>query len=290
MDQRGTVLRTLLRQRHWQKYPTFCEEYDKAARSINADLAATWPSRPQLQRWLSGTTKTLPYPDHCRVLETMFPGWTAEQLFQQAEPDAVQAIEGRQIMARVAFPDPVASLPAVLDLSAVYPTRSDFLSALPFQKLFVGASRIRLSGLSLNALTQHYPDSSLIASLRDGARYQCLFLDPAGEAIGRRESEEGQQPGHLRKLTDLNLDVMRGIRSRLPDEYAQGLEIGVLDETIRFNIVLVDEHLCAFQPYLPQSRGLEAPTFVVDNSDGSGPLFLLFDGIFESLWKQRKSA
>jgi hypothetical protein len=80
------LLKVLLGQRHWQNYATFCAEYDKAASRIDADLAGHHPSRAQLHRWTSGALRSLPYPDHCRVLEEMLPGWTAEQLFQAATP------------------------------------------------------------------------------------------------------------------------------------------------------------------------------------------------------------
>jgi hypothetical protein len=80
------LLKVLLGQRHWQNYATFCAEYDKAASRIDADLAGEYPSRAQLYRWTSGALRSLPYPDHCRVLEAMFPGFTAEQLFQAATP------------------------------------------------------------------------------------------------------------------------------------------------------------------------------------------------------------
>lgn len=75
------LLKALLQERHWQTYRTFCAEYDKAARSIDPKLVRTWPSRAQLHRWLSGTLKGLPYPDHCRILEAMFPGHSAQELF-----------------------------------------------------------------------------------------------------------------------------------------------------------------------------------------------------------------
>jgi hypothetical protein len=78
------MLKVLLRERHWQNYSTFCAEYDKAARRIDPDLAGRYPSRAQLHRWLTGAVRSLPYADHCRVLEEMFPGWTAEQLFQES--------------------------------------------------------------------------------------------------------------------------------------------------------------------------------------------------------------
>ena len=75
------LLKDLLRERHWQTYRTFCAEYDKHARKIDPSLVGTWPSRAQLHRWLSGNLKGLPYPDHCRILEAMFPGHTAQDLF-----------------------------------------------------------------------------------------------------------------------------------------------------------------------------------------------------------------
>src|SRR5580700_3715214 len=84
MSERPILLKLLLRERHWQNYGTFCAEYDKAAARIDPDLARTSPSRAQLHRWLTGSLRSLPYPDHCRVLEEVFPDWTAEQLFQRA--------------------------------------------------------------------------------------------------------------------------------------------------------------------------------------------------------------
>jgi hypothetical protein len=78
------MLKILLREKHWQNYSTFTAEYDKAARRIDPDLAGRYPSRAQLHRWLTGAVRSLPYADHCRVLEEMFPGWTAEQLFHPA--------------------------------------------------------------------------------------------------------------------------------------------------------------------------------------------------------------
>lgn len=92
----GTVLRALLRERHWQTYSTFCGQYDIAAARVDESLVGTWPSRPQLQRWLSGTMKGTPYPNHCRVLEAMFLGYTARQLFETSAPeDEYEAVTGQ---------------------------------------------------------------------------------------------------------------------------------------------------------------------------------------------------
>ena len=77
---RPPALRMLLRQRHW-KYATFCTKYDKAAKAVDPELMGSWPSRAQFHRWINGEVRGMPYPDACRVLEALFPGWTAEQLF-----------------------------------------------------------------------------------------------------------------------------------------------------------------------------------------------------------------
>ena len=91
MPEQAIMLKVLLRERHWQNYSTFCAEYDKAAVKVDSSLARSYPSRAQLHRWLAGALRSLPYADHCRVLEEMFPGWTAEQLFQPATSDLIFA-------------------------------------------------------------------------------------------------------------------------------------------------------------------------------------------------------
>ncbi|GAA2607565.1 hypothetical protein SMC26_17865 [Actinomadura fulvescens] len=75
--------KVLLQERHWQTHRTFTAEYDKAARLVDPSLVGHGPSRAQLHRWTNGEIKGLPFPDACRVLEKMFPEWTAEQLFER---------------------------------------------------------------------------------------------------------------------------------------------------------------------------------------------------------------
>ncbi|GAA5026174.1 hypothetical protein GCM10023317_73290 [Actinopolymorpha pittospori] len=83
-------LKTLLQLRHWQTYRTFCSEYDKAAKVVDSELVGKAPSRAQLHRWLSGDLQGLPYPFHCRVLEQMFTGFTARQLFERCPPEEAE--------------------------------------------------------------------------------------------------------------------------------------------------------------------------------------------------------
>lgn len=83
-------LRLLLEKRHWQNHRTFCAEYEKAASSVDPRLRGTAPSRAQLHRWLCGGLQGLPYGDHCRVLEQMFPEWSARELFEKVPVDENQ--------------------------------------------------------------------------------------------------------------------------------------------------------------------------------------------------------
>ena len=106
MLKRSTVLRELLRQRHWQTYATFCRQYDEAALAIDPVLVGRWPSRGQFTRWLSGDIKGLPHPDHCRVLEAMFGGRTVQDLF-------TVATRPQSVVPAVSAPDgPAGAIPA----------------------------------------------------------------------------------------------------------------------------------------------------------------------------------
>jgi hypothetical protein len=76
------VLKVLLQHRHLQTRRAFCREYDRVAADIDPTLRGGWPSKAQFYRWLAGDLVGIPYADHCRVLEKMFPGCTVDQLFQ----------------------------------------------------------------------------------------------------------------------------------------------------------------------------------------------------------------
>lgn len=80
-DDVAITLKALLRLRHSQTYPTFKRLYEKAARTIDSTLVATCPTKRQYYRWLNGQLSGLPHPGARGVLEAMFPGYTAEELF-----------------------------------------------------------------------------------------------------------------------------------------------------------------------------------------------------------------
>jgi hypothetical protein len=269
------LLQILLRQRQWHRYGIFRAAYDEAARRLDHDLVGTAPSRAQLHRWTSGELKRLPYTDHCRVLEIMFPGWTADELFGPC-PDEVLAGPSRSKNGPYA------------DLVAVFPTRADFTCAMPPHALFDGAGDVRAAGLSLNLICQQYPDRRLHGLIENGASLRCLFLDPDGDAIQRREQEEGYTDHHLVMLTKLNIEVLSRLRDGLPPSARDRLSLGVYDETIRFGIVLVDGETCVLQPYLPHARGVDSPTFVVRQCSESPGLYSTFERIYTELCERSR--
>jgi hypothetical protein len=273
------------------RYGVFRAEYDKAARKLDRDLEGTAPSRAQLHRWVSGGLKRLPYTDHCRVLEAMFPEWTADQLFAPCPPDVLTQNANPPRTAsddRAAGQLQATSRPAeaFADVSAVFPTRGEFTYAMPPHSLFDEAEDIRAAGLSLNLLCQQYPDQRLHHLIENGTKLQCLFLDPDGEAIRAREREEGYTDRHLTTLTKLNIEVLTRLRNRLSAEANDRLLIAVYDETIRFNITLIDGETCIMQPYLPHARGVDSPTFLIERGVTGTGLYDTFDQIFAALWER----
>lgn len=298
MTDESVALAVLLRDRRW-KYTRFCAEYDKVARTIDLDLAGSYPSRAQFHRWLTGGLRSLPYPNACRVLEAMFPGWEAAQLFsayraqdanRRANPAAAE-LESGPVGATAGSGRDASELIAdrFSDVTAVFATRSEFSAAMPAHALFDHASSIRACGLSLNLLCQQYAEHSLRRLAEGGTRIQLQFLDPDGRAIREREAEENYDPGTLSDLTRINIrSIQDRVRKLLPEEARSRLEIAIYDETIRFNIIVIDERLAVVQPYLPALRGVDSPTFVLAHKWENRGLFPMFDAVISSLWTRAR--
>jgi hypothetical protein len=271
------LLKVLLQQRHLQAYSSFVREYGKVAAKIDRRLAGTVPSKAQFYRWLSGNLRRLPYAHHCQVLEAMFPDWGVEQLFQPYN-GGIGCV-----------PRPGAAPPKTKDVVAVYTSRSEFQHELPPHRLFDDAKHIRVAGLSLNLLCQNYPDRALRERIAAGTKVEALFLDPAGTYIKQRDQEEGHDPGLLATLTEVNLQALRRTRASLPVEARDNLRIRVYDETVRFNITIIDDTTCVVQPYLPGARGVESPTIVTEKQDDPG-LYDTFVQVFTSMRNRAKDA
>jgi len=173
------------------------------------------------------------------------------------------------------------------DLAAVFSTRTDFTDMFSPRILFDGAGAIDAVGLSLNLLCQQYPDTRLRALLDRGAVVRFLFIDPSGDAVRRYEADEGYQPGQIAALTELNIQsIVQRVRDRLRSDKASNLSIRVYDETTRFNLILIDRRRCVMQPYLPGTRGVDSPTFLINRASDTRGLFPTFEQVFASLWER----
>lgn len=274
----STVLKALLQQRHLQTVAAFNREYDRVAKNVDPDLVGYGPKRAQFYRWLSGDISGLPYPDHCRILQLIFPGWTTAELFEQYSGSADELMRTQQPAS-----GPTSVKSGLADVEAVFSNRLDFLRAMPPQELLKAAQTIDMVGLSLNMLCQQCSDSEILRLLENGSVIRCLFLDPEGISIRSREIEEGHPAGLLANLTDANIRTLERVRRRMKPGASGSLQIRTYDQHVRFNITIIDSTLCVMQPYLPMARGVESPTFVARKSGGSG-ILEIFSEIFESMW------
>lgn len=79
-------LKALLQERRLHAYSAFVDEYVRCAKELRVPQHA--PAKTQYYRWVAGHVRDLPRAYHCQVLEYMFPGWTAEELFgRRPRPD-----------------------------------------------------------------------------------------------------------------------------------------------------------------------------------------------------------
>ncbi|MFI7095445.1 DUF5919 domain-containing protein [Streptomyces lydicus] len=174
------------------------------------------------------------------------------------------------------------------DLAGVFASRSEFQSKFSSSELLDNAQQIHAAGLSLNMLCQTYSEARLREIIENGTSLRRLFLKPDGRYIAEREREEGYPKGRLSALTAMNLMILQErVYERLSPEAQARCEIGVYDEPIRFNVLLLDAQLCVAQPYLPDVRGVDSPTLLIRKRRLSGGLYAIFDQIFRTLWERR---
>jgi hypothetical protein len=180
------------------------------------------------------------------------------------------------------------------DVVAIFASRSDLTAQVPPTVIFDGARQVHAAGLSLNLLCQEYADQRLTELIEAGCTLRCLFLDPGSQAMKAREREEAYPEGRLASLTELNMDIIRGLRRNLAEDSQARMEIATYDETIRFNLLLVDGRLGIVQPYLHGRRGVDSPVLVLRRAqaalDSERGLLSIFEHTFSWLWERRTPA
>ncbi|NGM16117.1 DUF5919 domain-containing protein [Verrucosispora sioxanthis] len=232
-----------------------------------------------VSKWEAGQEAVRPRPEMQAALDTVLDK-SAEDV--RARFDAAIAPTRGQ---NAAVP-PAAD--ALGGLTAVYQSRCDLTAAMPADQLFDSARVVRAVGLSLNLLCQDYADRRWQELLERDVHVRCLFLDPDGTSIQSREREEGFPIGQLSALTKLNIETLLRVRDRLPVTLQERLELATYDETLRFNIILVDD-LCVAQPYLGGNRGVDSPAFVMHRGQPGAGLYPVFEQVFESQWQGRRA-
>jgi len=73
------------------------------------------------------------------------------------------------------------------------------------------------------------------------------------------------------------------LRDRFPADSRDRLRLAVYDETIRFNIILVNDHICVAQAYMPSARGVDSPTLLIRRTQSDGGLYPVFEQVFEAI-------
>ncbi|MEV6690353.1 DUF5919 domain-containing protein [Micromonospora sp. NPDC051196] len=233
-----------------------------------------------VSKWEAGQETVRPRPEMQAALDTVL-GTSADDARSRFD-SALAAVDGQPKAVLMPSADPLGGL------TAVYQSRCDLTAAMPADQLLDGARVVRAVGLSLNLLCQDYADRRWHELLGRDARVCCLFLEPNGASIQAREREEGFPSGQLSALTKLNIETLLRIRDRLPVSQREHLELGTYDETLRFNIMLVDD-LCVAQPYLTASRGVDSPALVMHRGTPGAGLYPVFEQVFESQWQGRRA-
>lgn len=285
------ALKVLIRQRH-MSYEAFCREWDRTAKNVDERIMGGYPGRAQYYRWLRGDlANKRPYPDACRMLEAMFPGWAVEGLFS-AYSEAIEIARFPGAAEVQVLENPAGDgtgTAGFADLTAAYVGRAEFMSDSPLFELMESASLVRASGISLNMLTQHYPEANIRRLAENGTRFELIFLNPSSEAMGLREREEGYSVGSLGVLTEMNIKIMRErVRDQLEVSIRDRFTIALSDDIVRFNIILIDDQFGVFQPYLPAARGVDSPTFVMEATAPNAGFFYVFNQVFTSLWSRAR--
>jgi hypothetical protein len=262
-------LRDLLRDRHWQNYRSFCLQYDRAAREVDPSYVGTYPSRAQLHRWQAGGLKSLPYPHHCQVLEVMFPGYSADDLF--APVDGPAPAVPRQ---RSTEPE----LDAGTVLVETYASRNAVPRALWDQLLDGAHARIDVLVYVGMFLTEN---PALLPTLKAkgaaGAQVRLLFGDPLSREVTRRSLDEGIGKNAITAKIKNALAFFR----KIADE--PGIEIRCHGTTLYNSIYRYDDQMIV-NPHVFGAPAPHAPAMHLRRS-ATTELFDTYADSFDRVWE-----
>ncbi|GAA0564190.1 hypothetical protein GCM10010172_54540 [Paractinoplanes ferrugineus] len=257
MTEQASRLKFLLQVKHWQTYRTFCREYDRAAAALDPQLVGTWPSRAHFYRWLSGALKGLPHPHHCRVIEAMFDGLPASQIFESLTPDRAAT----EFTPSALEAPTVGAVSDPLDL-VIYDNLNDEDNRAISQRIRNGRNIFFVAHTGYNAMVSLY-QSPMRAALEKGAVLKVVVTAPENaimqyEQLKHRLCPSIRQEGEIREvLAACERHRAHAVRFGQPAENVQARTyLGVPS----MNALLVDGWLRLI-PYLPLIDAAESPVF-----------------------------
>lgn len=283
MTTKPVVLKALLQQRHLHTYSAFRREYDRVAGQLDKALKAGWPSKAQFYRWLSGELVGLPYVDHCRVLESMFPGWTVAQLFEEVngpigfvpEPPSTRTNESPGRPSEAANQAEDTAGPVV----KFYQHRADTPKALWMDLLRGAQANIDLFANASLFLPEENPEAVAIIKQKaaDGVQVRIMLGDPDDPAMALRGREErlfDAIPGRIRMALAYYRPLVgvEGIEFRLH-------RTSLYNSIFRYdNQMLVNQHIYGAYGYI-------APILHLRRMAGAD-LFETYIRSFDLIWQE----
>ena len=289
LNTKPVVLKALLQQRHMQTYSAFCREYDKVAADVDRTLKGGWPSRAQFYRWLAGELIGLPYADHCRILEKMFPGWKVDQLFQVYDGGIEFIPEQPAPQKKTATTLPTELTAQEADQAAAFHQSLDLLASVPhsFSADILGGFWVTCYQFDSSRGIQCHADITQLAPQSD-RRVTAKNYPPnprtQGQASSFRNEIEAQLAnrhliGHWKNIGDtryfgsVHLAVLPGETTM--DGYYTGFSNDIQVDAMRWKWVRLDP--TSLSGVDPQEVKLNDPDVIhalLENSANDAPLDL----------------
>lgn len=260
------ALKLLLQQRHLATHAAFRREYDKVAATIDRSLVGSCPSKAQFYRWLSGELVGLPYPDHCRILEGMLPGWLAPELFSRQPSASFRS----QSAATSKFPGEVV---------AFYPHRADTPRELWMDLLTGAMSRIDLFANASLFLPEENPDAIRILGQKAaaGVSIRILLADPDDPAMMLRGREE-------RLFDSIPARIRMALAYYRPLVGVDGIEFHLHGTSLYNSIFRYDDQMLVNQ-HIYGTYGYVAPVLHL-REQPSGDLFATYMRSLDMVWNE----
>ncbi len=288
MTPRPIRLKYLLQQQHWQTHRTFCQQYDLAAVAIDPKLKGTWPSRAQLHRWLVGELKGLPYPDHCRILEKMFPGWSATQLFEVPSAEEAKALSvGPGFGPDAAGESTSGNDPDV----AIFVDLNQEDNRTIAHRIRTAKEIFFAAHTGYNAMVSQY-QAAIRDAVRNGCRLRVVITNPSGPLLAQRELTRRLCPSIRQEgeIKDVIATVKRHRSFAVEAGYPEGnVDVKVYNGIVTMNALSVDGWLRVI-PYLPLVDAAECPVFEFEyNCESPSPVIAKYLMSINNLWQDSRN-